>query len=413
MDAKAGKPKIQTSRKGKRAWRKNVDISQLEDGLERVREERIRIGTTYGEVEPEKLFAVDIIPSEEVRRKLGQKQLKADQILSERSAIPALISKKRALEQATYDRKNKGKVQGVSYKDLARLLRKAGRQADAKTSLENFVPDSYVRGKLYDVWADDASTGTIGDNSGSLEKKKAKDLLSNSEEINLPGTTSWTKFQKPPITLSEPPIKMKNISRSVELPREGQSYNPSLESWQALLKEEHTKVHREEKDRIRKEEEEEQIRILGERLDERERLGLDQLDSDAEDNEDQNIENSNVTVKTEDHSDLKPDFTSTVAKVLQEPESKSKSKSKSKIKPDLAIRKHKLGKYRLAERPMALKLSDELTDSLRLLKPEGNLAKDRFISLQERGIIEARKQVLKGRKYKLQYTEKWSYKDFK
>ena len=37
---------------------------------------------------------------------------------------------------------------------------------------------------------------------------------------------------------------------------------------------------------------------------------------------------------------------------------------------------------------------DELSDSLRRLRPEGNLFWDRFQSLQARGLAEARKPVL-------------------
>ena len=62
---------------------------------------------------------------------------------------------------------------------------------------------------------------------------------------------------------------------------------------------------------------------------------------------------------------------------------------------------------------MELQLPDELTDSLRRLKPEGNLLKERFRSLMERGILETRIMPVVAKKKKLTFTEKWSYKDFK
>lgn len=58
-------------------------------------------------------------------------------------------------------------------------------------------------------------------------------------------------------------------------------------------------------------------------------------------------------------------------------------------------------------------LPDELQDSLRRLKPEGNLLKDRFRSLMIRGKIETRKGIPYGKKRKVTVTEKWSYKDWK
>jgi nucleolar protein 53 len=58
-------------------------------------------------------------------------------------------------------------------------------------------------------------------------------------------------------------------------------------------------------------------------------------------------------------------------------------------------------------------LPDELQDSLRLLKPEGNLLDDRFRTLIVQGKLESRKPVSQTRKAKRTQTEKWGYKDFK
>lgn len=67
---------------------------------------------------------------------------------------------------------------------------------------------------------------------------------------------------------------------------------------------------------------------------------------------------------------------------------------------------------RLPEPPLELVLPDELRDSLRLLKPEGNLLKDRFRSILVRGKMEARRPVTQVKKARRTYTEKWTYKDF-
>jgi nucleolar protein 53 len=58
-------------------------------------------------------------------------------------------------------------------------------------------------------------------------------------------------------------------------------------------------------------------------------------------------------------------------------------------------------------------LADELQDSLRRLKPEGNLLKDRFRSMMIRGKVESRRQISQHKKPKVKVTEKWSYKDWK
>ncbi|CAG8801842.1 18258_t:CDS:2, partial [Racocetra persica] len=63
--------------------------------------------------------------------------------------------------------------------------------------------------------------------------------------------------------------------------------------------------------------------------------------------------------------------------------------------------KKKFGKYRVRKAPVDVKLTEDLEGTLRLLKPEGNLFRDRMISYEERNIIEPRVPVSKKRKYKL------------
>lgn len=62
---------------------------------------------------------------------------------------------------------------------------------------------------------------------------------------------------------------------------------------------------------------------------------------------------------------------------------------------------------------LEVKFSDELSDSLRKLRPEGNLLYDTVRALQSSGRVESRIPIRKGRRYKPRVTEKWTYKDFK
>ncbi|ODV86108.1 hypothetical protein CANARDRAFT_198085 [[Candida] arabinofermentans NRRL YB-2248] len=76
--------------------------------------------------------------------------------------------------------------------------------------------------------------------------------------------------------------------------------------------------------------------------------------------------------------------------------------------------KKKLGSKHLAiESGLEVKLSDELSDSLRKLKPEGNLLYDQMKHLQDSGKIETRKPIKQKQKYTPKISEKWTYKDFK
>lgn len=79
---------------------------------------------------------------------------------------------------------------------------------------------------------------------------------------------------------------------------------------------------------------------------------------------------------------------------------------------DEELRRRQLGKMKLPEKDLELVLPDELQDSLRLLKPEGNLLKDRYRSLVVRGRVEARRRIPFHKQAKTKLTEKWTYKDF-
>ena len=57
-------------------------------------------------------------------------------------------------------------------------------------------------------------------------------------------------------------------------------------------------------------------------------------------------------------------------------------------------------------------LADELQESLRLLKPEGNILRDRFRNMLVQGKIESRRPLGQRRKPRRTVTEKWSYKDW-
>lgn len=79
---------------------------------------------------------------------------------------------------------------------------------------------------------------------------------------------------------------------------------------------------------------------------------------------------------------------------------------------DLELRRRQLGKFKLPEKDLELVLPDELQDSLRLLKPEGNLLKDRYRSMLVRGKMESRRKIPFRKQAKTKVTEKWTYKDF-
>lgn len=79
---------------------------------------------------------------------------------------------------------------------------------------------------------------------------------------------------------------------------------------------------------------------------------------------------------------------------------------------DTVLRRKSLRNVSIPEKSLEVVLPDELQESLRRLKPEGNLLNDRFRHLLVNGKVEARNAVLQPKKKRVTYTEKWTHKDF-
>jgi len=80
---------------------------------------------------------------------------------------------------------------------------------------------------------------------------------------------------------------------------------------------------------------------------------------------------------------------------------------------EVRLQRRRFGKLPIPEAPLEVVLPEELQDSLRRLKPEGNLLTDRYRNLLINGKVEVRKKLWQRKQPKTERTEKWSYKDWK
>nr|XP_020642862.1 glioma tumor suppressor candidate region gene 2 protein [Pogona vitticeps] len=71
----------------------------------------------------------------------------------------------------------------------------------------------------------------------------------------------------------------------------------------------------------------------------------------------------------------------------------------------------RLGRLKYEDPDLDVQLSSELAESLRTLKPEGSILRDRFKSLQKRNLIEPRERAKFKRKYRLKYVEKRAFRE--
>ncbi|KAI1004091.1 hypothetical protein K3495_g4117 [Podosphaera aphanis] len=417
----------QPSRKGKKAWRKNVDVTEINEGLQNVREELIH-GGVIAEKASEDLFTIDTAGDASISKKLlkGSKKLKADEIINMRSTIPAVSMKKRAGDRTTngiIDKKRQ-RTSYVTYKELSRL------RAIADGRHEKSIVE--IAEAIYDPWdlAIDVKENAQDPRFSFLEKKKKK---------------------VSPETLKHKPISLAASGKeipAVKKPDGGYSYNPTAVEYVERLQVFGTREVEAEKARLAAEEAEKvKLEAAARSAKEAEaaeaRADLSEWEEDsawegcASSTEEVKLNSKRPQRKTQaqrnrikrrKEEERKAKMAAAIRKknaqvnqaktLARQFEEKQQHKELDTIDDssssgdELELRRRKLGKILLPEKDLEIVLPDELRESLRLLKPEGNLLKDRYRNLLVRGKIESRRPISFAKKAKRKTTEKWTHKDF-
>ncbi|SMY27778.1 unnamed protein product [Zymoseptoria tritici ST99CH_1A5] len=433
----AGKPVTapathsQPSRKGKKAWRKNVDLSEVQGGLETVRDEIIQ-GGVIAERESDQLFTTDVLGDAEIERKSKNKKLlRADDIIAQRSAVPGIEKRKRKgeeLETFTTGKKQKNGTY-ISHRELQRLKMVAG-GTNGGMHLDERVE--------HDPW--DAPAAPVMDERFSfLEPPKDKVAPKSLKQAPVP------------LTASGKPLA------SVRKPEAGKSYNPLVGDWSALFEREGAAAVEAEKARLQAEfEQEERERNALEEAARVEEAEKDAFATDYEsawESEWDGIQSEGEKeIHTKKVAKRKTPQERNKIKARKEREQKEKWEKKQKQRneqekhikkiarelsaKDRAIRpgtlvstgndssdsdenngpeqykKRRFGQIAIPEAPLEVTLPEDLEDSLRRLKPEGNLLTDRYRNLLINGKLEVRKPVGQRKQKQTYRTEKWTYKDW-
>ncbi|XXG95066.1 GTPase Ryh1 [Hypoxylon texense] len=414
------------SRKGKKAWRKNVDVTDIEKGLEELNEEIIK-GGVLAERPSEELFFVDTVGDASIPKKFpkhASKTLKADEIISARSAVPGVSVRKRPGDKTTDGiiPAKRPRREYVTHKELTRLRKVA--DGHHETTVE-------VADASFDPWGEVTPVETQVPADKRDETKKAP-----------------KSFSKKPISL----LASGKTPKAVPKPTGGYSYNPDFTDYEARYTEESNKAVEAERKRLEAEEaerlkKEATARSAAEAEAAEARAELSEWDEDSEwegfqsGGEELKVsakrperktkaQRNRIQRRKEEERRLRHEAKTKVrraqmeeikriAKLVQERDheralalAKAEQSDSSTDDNDEELRRRQLGKLRLPEKDLELVLPDELQDSLRLLKPEGNLLKDRYRSLLVRGRLEARRRIPFRKQAKTKLTEKWAYKDF-
>ncbi|KAL9601053.1 MAG: hypothetical protein Q9219_002762 [cf. Caloplaca sp. 3 TL-2023] len=436
MSSSVGAPQQhkQPSRKGKKAWRKNVDVSEIQKGLDEGRDELIKGGIIAGKPS-DTLFTVDTTGSDTIRKShKSSKPLKADEILAARSAVPAISTHKRLgitddiIEPSSKRRKGNG-VNPREY-DRLKALAYGGESVRKDVVQVDDAPN-------HDPWESAPADPTKQDHQLSyLEKPKPV---------------------KAPSTLTKPPTSLlaNNTSLSaVPKPNPGISYNPAFQDWDALLLSAGAaEVAAERKRLAEAAAEEEKQKLIAAARSEKENDAYKTEDESAWEGFESDYEvaewlkqkrpqrktpaeRNKVRRRKEAERQAKWDtqmkkrekqakqVESIIKEVDRETKAKVSAMSTMTMKEngegneqgntdDYLLRRRKFGKHSLPTPPLELALPDELRDSLRLLRPEGNALGDRFRNIMLRGKIETRRPITQPKKKRRAMTKKWTYKDFR
>ena len=413
----------QSSRKSKRAWRKNVDIEEVEAGLETLREDIIA-GGPLSEQPESAIFTVDNTASEAITRRFKlQKPLRADEILAKRSAVEPVDGRKRSGARITdglLPQAKKQKSDWISKKEIYRLKDVAKHGSGFDPSGED--NETYA----VDLWSSNATEGAgTGDHLDYIPKPRSK-------------VAPKTLRVAP-----EPLLAEGYHVQAVKEPEAGTSYNPSFEDWDdLLLREGEKELAAERERRIRAEAEAERQRRVdasAAEAEEAERNGDESawegLETEPEDAptiarkmprrktpaERNKVQRRKEAERLAIHEQKRAakQQSAQVDKALQQTQSNADMAMTEAFtnlangeRDDTRPRGKRFGHKAIPDQSLELVLPDELQESLRLLKPEGNLLNERYRTLLVNGKLEVRKPVLQPKKKRQTVTEKWTYKDF-
>ncbi|XP_021295537.1 uncharacterized protein At2g40430 [Herrania umbratica] len=353
--------KAKTSRKGKKAWRVNISTEDIDDYFEKSTKDALS-GGSLTSAPTESLFFIDKSKDLSVKRKIEKKRervLRVDSVLQKNPFVQAVPSSKQ--KDSKKKKKEALKAKDVVLQDVTR---------------DNSAPDS----SMVPIW------GNEGQHSGKVRQ-----------------------------------VSKHSIIPAVEVEPPGCSYNPSFESHQDSLAE----AVAEEMQKAYKIELGPQpvpLTVVGEVIDEDDKYFIE-----ADDGTDEEMNEENLSENKDPATEKRPSKTKRVTRVelnkrarrkvllrkeaeakkaeefskdidslpdiLQEIAKEDEEKQKKQLRKVIAKQERlkacppRLGKYKFQSAPSQVLLSEELTGSLRKLKGCSTLARDRFKSLEKRGLI--------------------------
>eukprot|EP00794_Sanderia_malayensis_P020605 gene20605-22638_t len=392
--SQAKEKKKRGSKKTKKGWRKATNVADVEEHLEEIRREE-RTGGIISEKEDSELF-------------FEEKKLSSEEVKN------AVIDRKPKTIARTAVDESSDEEEHVSRKDLMKKKRKQEAEQELKQKAK-------IQKVSHDAWG--------------MNKPEPKNI--------------WLQdtFKKPlrkPTSVGE----KQSLLPAVEVCDTGASYNPDYDSHQDLLRkalEEEIRIADEQqklnqKIKFLSQEEYKQNPSWVEEMSEG--LVAKQPDGEKPEQTTEPVDDGIILPKTILSTDRKSKKQRRKEKEMSEGERVKENEKLTKVRMNDVYRlrtlkkelkkdeinkelrriakgeaKNKklnqpkrLGKQKYENPKPVFQLSEDLTGSLRELKPEGDPLLERMKSFEKRNILEPRKRVLPHRKYKLKEVDKRSYK---
>ncbi|NP_001073415.2 ribosome biogenesis protein NOP53 [Danio rerio] len=414
----------------KKNWNKYSDIRDVEDFLDDVRLQEKATGGLISEKPDDSLFFVDTGEKEKDKQpqttaKKGKrsKPLRIDLILQPDSHIPppknvlAYQQPNAKKQRRMAEKAAKLAAMGVLPRREKLLQLRRAAAASGVSVKEKPVANNNPERPFYDLW----SEGTPETADPFYLEQTKKKLIKRPDRLN----------EKP------------SVLPAIEVIAAGGSYNPDFFSHQELLRE----AHEVEVKKLKVEEklarqlavnqdiatEESTFKEQVEGLIEEDEDQPEDADGDADDTvigptaiQEKKTERQRKKEKAEKVKELQRKAEREVIDKKQQlfqlrsiranlknQEQRTKMRQaqrKAKQEAEKSMPR-RLGRLKYQEPDLDIQLSDELASSLRSLKPEGSILKDRFKSLQKRNLIEPRERAKFKRRYKLKYSEKRAFRE--
>ncbi|CAL8468446.1 g7986 [Coccomyxa elongata] len=386
-----------SSRKGKRAWRKNIDTAEIEAAVE-AKSRNERLGADVGILPDSELFFIDKAKSGTADEVPSSRPAKSQRgkVLRSQAIIDAAHQARPVIKPAL------GKKQQQRQKAA---LPKAYPAAKAATV-------SRKPAQLYDIWKEDSSKERVPEDFANVAEAIA------AKQITPFGPVRPAKRRK-----AKPPRPI----RPVEIDEPGCSYNPDREQHEetvahAVAVELQKKIDAEMRAKppaTHVDWQAETDPLLEYQVEEQEEESEEELEGTGlvprrrPHKKTRTVRNKEARVKGQEAELAARQKVKQQRRELQnldsigqeisevEQERERRQQRRERLKAEKALSQPpRLGKMKYQEAATQVLLTSDISGSLRKLKPAAMLARERFNSLQKRGIVEPRQPVMKQQKRK-------------